>query len=139
MSRPHHNSSPNRSSPTNPRSLHMISPVRSMIISVQLSDIPAFSLGPSLYEYVHASTDGSSSFDSGSPPSTLPPDPVSTDNHSNPNSISRGDHPIHLAVTGIHQPVQQQVDLPNSFSPQIPQSDPSFNSGRDTTDLRKNI
>lgn len=50
-------------------------------IGTQLSDIPMFSLGPSVYDYVSTFEDSTSSIGSSSPPGTPPEDPIPIDQH----------------------------------------------------------
>lgn len=73
MSRPGRKASPNINTPTNASVTGVISAQR---FSVELSDIPVFSLGPSVNDYANTLLESISSICSGSPPGIPPPDHI---------------------------------------------------------------
>lgn len=82
MSRPERNSTPNMHFPTN-----SCPPVhnRSQFTTAELSEIPTFSLGPSLYDYVNTFLDNRSPIASDSPPDNPIPDRIHGHRHINRN------------------------------------------------------
>lgn len=76
MSAQDRNSRPNTNNTVN----HPIAVIANVqLLRVPLSDIPQFSLGPSLYDYVRTLEDSTSSTSSTSPPGTPPPIPISVE------------------------------------------------------------
>lgn len=64
-------------------------------IGEQLSDIPAISLGPSLYDYVRIFEDNNSSICSSSHPGTPPPNPIAIDQHLNGSGLYAAQLPLY--------------------------------------------
>lgn len=87
-----------QSNPSTIRNITINSPVDLIAtgqpMGAQLSDIPVFFLGPSLYDYVRTFEDATSSIGSSSPPGTPPPNPIQIDQHRNGTSLSTAQVPI---------------------------------------------
>lgn len=101
-------------------------------IAIHLFDIPSFSLGPSLYDYVHGSPDYTSSIGSGSPPHTPPPDPISTDHHSNQTSPNNSQRPTLLLKDNSLQADGHVHNEHEPFSSHMFHRDHLFKSGKNS-------